>query len=336
MPPAVRRTVESYLCLALRRARGRAGGASPGTAGFAPPEPDVAERAQRISDDLLADPRLRRARSSCSSRARSSSSSSRYRSRGRPREAEGAQIRGHTKLELAWTLVPGRDPAGVIAAFVFYKSAGHQDAPASSSGRARRDHDRGAPVLLALPLPERRDLDRRPARCPLDKPVRLTIVSPTTSTTAGGCRSSAARSTRSRADERDWFQAPKLGTYQGQCAELCGVQHAVMRAHGRGAAAADYAGLGRSTARVGQGAVELGKEEFDGVCAKCHGLAGQGDIGPPLAGNPLLADRHGLARRAPQRRAARCRPSAELDRGQIDATSRTCSSASTREASSGG
>ena len=29
-----------------------------------------------------------------------------YRSRGRPREEEGPQIRGHTRLELIWTVIP--------------------------------------------------------------------------------------------------------------------------------------------------------------------------------------------------------------------------------------
>jgi mono/diheme cytochrome c family protein len=30
------------------------------------------------------------------------------------------------------------------------------------------------------------------------------------------------------------------------------------------------------------------------VCAKCHGLAGQGDIGPAIAQSPLLQDRNAL------------------------------------------
>jgi mono/diheme cytochrome c family protein len=34
----------------------------------------------------------------------------------------------------------------------------------------------------------------------------------------------------------------------------------------------------------------LGKETFIGVCAKCHGLAGEGDVGPRLQGNALLSD----------------------------------------------
>jgi mono/diheme cytochrome c family protein len=39
----------------------------------------------------------------------------------------------------------------------------------------------------------------------------------------------------------------------------------------------------------------LGKETFVGVCAKCHGLAAQGDIGPNIASSPLLANEEALA-----------------------------------------
>ena len=42
------------------------------------------------------------------------------------------------------------------------------------------------------------------------------------------------------------------------------------------------------------GKSNLGKQLFDGVCAKCHGLSAEGDIGPKLVGNPLLNDRQGL------------------------------------------
>ncbi len=34
----------------------------------------------------------------------------RYRRRGRPVEVEGPQIRGHHRLEIAWTVVPGDHP----------------------------------------------------------------------------------------------------------------------------------------------------------------------------------------------------------------------------------
>ena len=35
---------------------------------------------------------------------------------------------------------------------------------------------------------------------------------------------------------------------------------------------------------------ELGKEEWDGVCAKCHGPEGEGGEGPRIAGSPTLTD----------------------------------------------
>jgi mono/diheme cytochrome c family protein len=38
----------------------------------------------------------------------------------------------------------------------------------------------------------------------------------------------------------------------------------------------------------------LGKEEWTGVCQKCHRLD-HAYVGPALGGNPLLADRKGLA-----------------------------------------
>ena len=38
------------------------------------------------------------------------------------------------------------------------------------------------------------------------------------------------------------------------------------------------------------GTGELGKETWEGVCAKCHGLAGEGGIGPRIAGSLVLAD----------------------------------------------
>jgi mono/diheme cytochrome c family protein len=52
---------------------------------------------------------------------------------------------------------------------------------------------------------------------------------------------------------------------------------------------ADYETWVTTTARK-----ELGKQEWDGVCAKCHGLAAQGDYGPALATNSLLTQRSGL------------------------------------------
>ena len=39
----------------------------------------------------------------------------------------------------------------------------------------------------------------------------------------------------------------------------------------------------------------LGKEIFEGVCATCHGMKGQGDYGPKLVGNAVIAQPQALA-----------------------------------------
>ena len=41
---------------------------------------------------------------------------------------------------------------------------------------------------------------------------------------------------------------------------------------------------------------ELGKQEWEAVCAKCHGLEGEGGVGPAIAGNGTLTNRMGLIR----------------------------------------
>jgi mono/diheme cytochrome c family protein len=48
--------------------------------------------------------------------------------------------------------------------------------------------------------------------------------------------------------------------------------------------------LERSRAEQTAGEGELGKEEWEGVCAKCHGLSGEGGIAPRIAGSIVLAD----------------------------------------------
>jgi cytochrome c oxidase subunit 2 len=86
-----------------------------------------------------------------------------------------------------------------------------------------------------------------------------------------------------------WFRADRIGTYYGQCAELCGPFHEAMKATVVASARADYQSFISA-----QAAQSLGKSEFQGVCATCHGMQGQGGYGPALANNSLLTQLNGL------------------------------------------
>ena len=87
-----------------------------------------------------------------------------------------------------------------------------------------------------------------------------------------------------------WFKA-NGGTYTARCAELCGLQHAVMDGSVRVVPHERYVEF----LNTGIEEAALGKQEFEGVCLTCHKLD-QTFIGPPLAGATALSDRDQLER----------------------------------------
>jgi cytochrome c oxidase subunit 2 len=209
-----------------------------------------------------------------------------YRSRGRPREVEGPQVRGHTNLELAWTAGPVVLLA-IIAGFVFYKISAIDESSAAPTEEIRVE---GHQFYWEFVYPDGTiAVDR--LRLPYKRVVRLKIVASDVNHSwwvpalAGKLDAIPGKANTMT------FTAAKLGTFKGQCAEFCGIQHAAMLAWVEVLPQAEYDAWVRDRR---SSTVALGKETFVGVCAKCHGLAGQGDIGPPIAQSQLLQDRTAL------------------------------------------
>ena len=220
----------------------------------------------------------------------------RYRSRGRPREVEGPQVRGHTNLELAWTAGPVIILA-VIAAFVFWKVSdlgATSGLPTSEASAAKEEITIDAHQYYWQFVYPNGAISIDKLRLPFDRPVRLTILSSDVAHSwwvpALGGKLDAIPGRRNHTS----FRATKLGTYPGQCAELCGLLHAAMKSETEVLPVDSYRSFVQHRASPA-GKLELGKEVFTGVCAKCHGLAGQGDIGPNIASSALLKDRQALA-----------------------------------------
>ncbi len=93
------------------------------------------------------------------------------------------------------------------------------------------------------------------------------------------------------------FRPTEEGVFEGRCAELCGILHAVMPTTVRVVSQPEYESqLELLTGQSEPGATQLalGRETWDRVCAKCHGLAGEGDIGPPIAMVGALTDPQAL------------------------------------------
>ena len=220
-----------------------------------------------------------------------------YRRRKRPRFEDGAPIHGATRLELAWTAGPVI-VLFIIAVFVFAELPGIKNIPTATAGQDQLEIKvTGQQFYWSYQYPNG-VVAVDTMRAPAGVPVRLLVTSPDSDVihswwipALGGKIDAIPGRTN-----ETWFQADNPGTYKGQCAELCGLQHAQMLASVEVMPKTEFAAwLAQRRAEQTAGSVALGKETWGGVCAKCHGLAGEGGIGPRIAGSPTLSNPVALA-----------------------------------------
>jgi cytochrome c oxidase subunit 2 len=97
-----------------------------------------------------------------------------------------------------------------------------------------------------------------------------------------------------------WTRADKEGIYRGQCAELCGKDHGFMPVvvnvvskeeyaswlEDKQAEAAEIKALMAQTFTMDQ-LIERGKGVYQGRCAACHGMNGEGGLGTAIAGSAV-------------------------------------------------
>jgi len=216
----------------------------------------------------------------------------RYRRRRRPRHADGAQVHGANRLELAWTVGPVLI-LFAIAAFVFAKLPGIQDVPAASAGSQNLVVQvTGTQFSWEFRYPNGvTTIDR--LRAPQGRTVELHVTAPDWDVIhswwipALGGKIDAIPGRVNKT----WFKAQRPGIFQGQCAELCGLFHAKMLASVEVLPAEEFdAWLSERETQQAAETSPLGEELGEGTCAKCHGLDGEGGYGPPIAGSELLKD----------------------------------------------
>ena len=160
----------------------------------------------------------------------------RYRRRNRPRDADGAQIHGANRLELAWTIAPVVI-LFAIAAFVFAKLPGIQDVPAATGGEENLVVEvTGTQFTWEFRYPNGVvAIDR--LRAPEGRTVELEVTAPDWDVVhswwipaLGGKIDAIPGKVNTT-----WFAAKRVGVFLGQCAELCGIYHAKMLASRGGA-----------------------------------------------------------------------------------------------------
>ncbi len=214
-----------------------------------------------------------------------------YRRGRRARTVEGPQIHGAKRLEVTWTVVPVLILAA-IAGFVFYKLPGIANPPKAAAADEVTIQVEGHQFYWLFRYPNHAvSIDRMVA--PANEVVKEDVIGLPFDVAhswwvpdLGGKYDAIPGITN-----HTWFEAP-VGDYVARCAELCGIQHALMTGVVHVVPRAQYESFVAKRASSA-GTYALGREEWQGVCESCHRLANK-YVGPALGGNPLLGDRHGI------------------------------------------
>jgi cytochrome c oxidase subunit II len=214
-----------------------------------------------------------------------------YRRQRRERFEDGVQIHGSTRLELIWTAAPVVVLIA-IATFVFVELPGITNVPSAGASGRLEVRVTGRQFYWQYEYPNGVvAIDR--LRAPQGVPVDLEVTAPDDDVVhswwipALGGKFDAIPGTINRT----WFQAEDTGVFRGQCAELCGIEHANMLAEVEVLPADQFdAWLAERDAAQAQGTSELGEETWNGVCAKCHGPEGEGGVARRIAGSAVLSD----------------------------------------------
>ncbi len=214
-----------------------------------------------------------------------------YRRGKRSTTADAPQIHGSGRLEIIWTVIPVVILA-IIGSYVFYKLPGIADAPKAAAADQTTVDVEGHQFYWLFRYPNGAiSIDRMVA--PANQVVHENIIGLPWDVNhswwvpdLGGKLDAIPGKTN-----KTWFDAP-AGSYVARCAELCGIQHALMDGTVQVVARAQYDQF-IATRASDAGTMALGKEEWQGVCEKCHRLDHQ-YIGPALGGNSLLSNRKGI------------------------------------------
>lgn len=209
----------------------------------------------------------------------------RFRRGTRDRTVEGPQIRGHARLELAWTAIPVLILVA-IAVFTFVKLPGIRDpGQASAGGEQLVVKVEGRQFYWRFVYPNGA-VSFDTIRLPVDRTVRLEVTTPDwdvihsfwVPALGGKVDAIPGIATELR------LRPTRTGSFEGKCAELCGIQHGAMLFTAEVLPQQEFdSWLAGATAQEG-----LGEEIFQRVCSKCHFAAPE--YAPNIAGNPLLAD----------------------------------------------
>ena len=212
---------------------------------------------------------------------------------GSGEHVEGPQIHGHTRVEILWTLIP----ALLLLALAVYTFLRIPDVEAKPDGEEpvqievtahqfywQYEYPGGALSFDTLYLPAGRT-------------AKLVLNSEDVAHSWWVPELTGKRDAIPGQDNELHFKPRSEGVFEnGVCGEFCGIQHARMTTRVEVLSPEEFEAWQEENAFTDEQAslVAVGEAEWEAACAKCHGLDGEGDVGPQIAGNGTLTNEEGL------------------------------------------
>jgi cytochrome c oxidase subunit II len=205
-------------------------------------------------------------------------------------EAEGPQIHGNTQIEIIWTAIPS---ALLLALLIFTFTQvpeveakpgdGEQPVVIHVIGHQfywEYEYDNGALSFDELVIP-------------VDTKVTLRIDSEDVNHSWWLPELTGKRDAIPGQTNELHFTPHTTGTFEGGvCGEFCGIQHARMTFDVRIVSREEFDSYltDNAPAQGEEALAAVGEDQWTAACAKCHGMEGQGGIGPRIARNPTLTN----------------------------------------------
>lgn len=218
------------------------------------------------------------------------------RRRDMPDGLEGPQIHGNTRVEIIWTAIP----AVLLLALAVYAISRVPDVeatpPASASGEVLEIEVTARQFYWQYEYPNGA-ISYDALYVPVDTHVTLFLRSTDVAHSWWVPDLSGKRDAIPGRLNRINFRATETGFFEhGVCGEFCGTQHARMTTDAHVLSAEEFEEwlADNEPPLEDDATVALGEAQWAAACAKCHGLAGEGGYGPPLAGNTTLVTEDAL------------------------------------------
>lgn len=195
-------------------------------------------------------------------------------------------VHGNTRLEVIWTIIPA-----VILAVIAIPTIQGIATLAETDDDAFHINVIGNQFFWEFEYPDIVGPDGVPLNVtnemhiPVDTRVEITLLSNDVIHSFWVPRLAGKTDAIPGRENTMWLESTELGTFEGQCAEFCGTEHARMRFTVVTDTEEDFNDWVTTALSTPADPVEAGKQIVEAKCAACHlveGTLAQGAVGPEL------------------------------------------------------